>query len=182
MAMISIRKINLEYISMGLFSCASMVLSLLTGIFAGVNFGTVIVRALIIMALFAFIGFGIGIVLKKYVPELYELMISVFSGAGAGDEAEEHAGVSTKEDAAESGDMSAGSEHGAEQDLPKDEDGVPFQELDKEVLTHYSTGAGVTGINTKEGKLGKHLLAKEKLVKYEPKVMAQAVRTMMSNE
>ncbi len=182
--MIQIRKINLEYMSTALFGLIAMILSLATGLFAGVKFGVVIVRALIIMSVFAGIGFGAGIVLKKYVPELYEFLISIFTGAvaGSGEGSEKEAAVDTNEEATAPDEMSAGAEADPAPDLTDKEGTAAFKELDKDVLSHYSTGTGDAAVNTKEGKLGKHILTKEKLVKYEPKVMAQAVRTMMSNE
>jgi hypothetical protein len=57
-----------------------------------------------------------------------------------------------------------------------------FSELEKEGLAHYSTASGATTVNTRSGKLGKHIMEKEKMAKYEPKIMAQAVRTMMSKD
>ena len=185
MAMVSIGKINLEYLLTAIFGIIALVLSLITGLFAGVGFGTVAIRALIIMIMFAGIGFGVGIVLKKYVPELYSLLITFFTGSPAVEKTDEQAAASIKDEKEFAHEEAAAeNEAGSVPDLPEAEEtvAVPFKELDKEVLAHYSTGSGDTGINTKEGKLGKHVLAKEKLVKYEPKVMAQAVRTMMSNE
>ena len=57
-----------------------------------------------------------------------------------------------------------------------------FTELEKEGLAHYSTASGGTSVNTGSGMLGKHILEKEKMAKYEPKIKAQAVRTMMSKD
>ena len=36
--------------------------------------------------------------------------------------------------------------------------------------------------NTEESKMGKHILVEEKRVKYEPKIVAEAIRTMISRD
>lgn len=181
--MISIRSISLGYKASAIFAVLALVLSLVTGFIAGIRWDVVLVRSVMLMALFAGIGFGISLIIQKFVPEVYQLLSS-FAGArpetGAGEAdidlpvtgAEAAAGGETSlpEEGFEAGEMAAAT--------PPAE----FTELEKEGLAHYSTSAGGTSVNTKSGKLGKHILEKEKMAKYEPKIMAQAVRTMMSKD
>lgn len=181
--MISLQKINLEYKSTALFGCTALVLSFVTGFLAGIRWNYVLIRSLFLAIIFSAIGFGICFILRRFVPEAYEFLSLRAPGGGRTEEA-------GAIDIAEGADEERGA---APPDDRMDEavtDAAPvppspdeFKELDKEVLTHYSSGApGGGGINTGAGKLGKHILEKEKLTKYEPKIMAQAVRTMMSKD
>ncbi|MBP7737887.1 MAG: hypothetical protein KA369_18050 [Spirochaetes bacterium] len=181
--MVSLDKINLEYKSTALFGFTALLLSFVIGLLAGVRWNVVFLRALILMVVFGVIGFGICFILRKYVPEVYELVSSLAMLRSAPQDAaasgaEEHGeappdgtGEAEAHDIAEAG-TEAGTPEASE-----------FREFDKEGLAHFSTGPGGSGsINTKSGKLGKHILESEKMAKYEPKIMAQAVRTMMSKD
>jgi len=52
-----------------------------------------------------------------------------------------------------------------------------YEHLDTPVTTAMDDS-----LNISQGKMGKHVVVNEKFVKYEPKVMAQAVRTMMRKD
>jgi hypothetical protein len=181
--MISIRSISLGYKASAIFAVLALVLSLVTGFAAGIMWDVVLVRSVILMALFAGIGFGISIIIQKFVPEVYQFLSSLAGAGQATDSGEPEVDLSG---------MGAEPAAGGEASLPEEniEAGgqaavtLPeeFTELEKEGLAHYSTSSGGTSVNTRSGKLGKHVLEKEKMAKYEPKIMAQAVRTMMSKE
>jgi hypothetical protein len=180
--MINLNKINLEYKSTILFGFTAFLLSFVIGLISGVRWNIVILRSFVLTVVFGVIGFGIFFILSKYVPEVYELVSSMLALPVGKDE----------------GEAASAMERGTVQDATADietqdigeadalsEGAVPaeFKEFDKEGLSHYSTTPGGAGsINTKSGKLGKHILESEKLAKYEPKIMAQAVRTMMSKD
>jgi hypothetical protein len=181
--MISIRSISLEYKATVIFAVLALVLSLVTGMGVGIRLSVVVLRSVILCAVFAGIGFGICVIMRKFVPEVYQFLAS-FAGAQPvveagvpdigllGAEGEETAGGETAPAGvdAEAGEPASVESPGA------------FTELEKEGLEHYSTSPGGTSVNTRSGKLGKHILEKEKMAKYEPKIMAQAVRTMMSKD
>lgn len=181
--MISLNKINLEYKSTVLFGFTALLLSFVVGMIAGVRWNVVFLRSLLLMTVFAVIGFGMAFIFKKYVPEVYELVSSLAAlpgGKGEGETAAapDRGGAPAEGEEFEERDV-AGS--GEVSDAPPST--TDFRELDKEELSHYSTTPGGAGsISTKSGKLGKHILESEKLAKYEPKIMAQAVRTMMSKD
>jgi hypothetical protein len=182
--MVNLGHIQLEYKVSALFGFSAFVLSLLTGIIMGINWNTAVLRSVILLATFAGIGFGICAVLKKYVPEVYEFLVSIAVPAkaevgesGTDERVEQTIAEPNNEDTA----STQTAEGVPEATQPKTESS--FNELDKEMLTQYSSSTGRTGgINTAAGKLGKHVLKTEKLAKYEPKIMAQAVRTMMSKD
>ena len=178
--MISLNNINLEYKSAVIFGSAALLLSLLIGLISGVRWNVVMLRSLALTAVFGIIGFGVSFILKKYVPEVYGLASSMLS-LPSGNHAEEAAAGPDEMSDIEARDI-------GESEVPTEPASTAaaapeFKEFDKEELSHYSTTPGGAGsINTKSGKLGKHILESEKLAKYEPKVMAQAVRTMMSKD
>lgn len=181
--MISLHKIDLEYKSTALFGSTALLLSFLIGLIAGIRLNVVVLRSFLLMVVFAVIGFGICIILKKYVPEVYEIVSALAALPGAGKEDEAAADQGTVQ--ADTGDVEGRDSEGMGETLetPSAPGASDFKELEKEGLSHYSTASGGTGsINTKTGKMGKHILESEKLAKYEPKIMAQAVRTMMSKD
>ena len=181
--MISLHKINLEYKSTALFGFIALILSFLIGFLTGVRWNIVLLRSVMLMAVFAAIGYGVCVILRMFVPEVYEFMTSIASLIGTGEESED-ANVETAHDAAHA--VAAETEH--RETAPVDEHAAAsaaeeFKEIDKEGLAQFSTASGGgNAVNTGAGKLGKHIMEKEKLAKYEPKIMAQAVRTMMSKD
>ncbi len=54
--------------------------SFLLGLIAGVPFGTALMRGLLFSALFAVVGYGVAIVIRRFLPELLEVASS--SGEG----------------------------------------------------------------------------------------------------
>lgn len=180
--MISLNKINLEYKSTALFGFIALLLSFIIGLIAGVRWNVVFLRSILLMVVFGVIGFGICFILRKYVPEVYELVSSLAALPGGREEGEASIAVVPEMALEEGGEAEARdiAEEGVQTEAPVATD---FKELDKEGLSHFSTMPGGAGsVNTKSGKLGKHILESEKLAKYEPKIMAQAVRTMMSKD
>ena len=180
--MISLQKINLEYKSTVLFGFIALVLSVIIGLLTGIRWNIVLLRSFILMILFAGIGFGVCAILRRFVPEVYDFMASLAS-VNAGEDREEP-DIEMASDVTHVPDAETENIETA----PVDKAVVPsaadeFRELEKEELTHFTTASeGGTAVNTKAGKLGKHILETEKLTKYEPKIMAQAVRTMMSKD
>jgi hypothetical protein len=179
--MISIDKITIEYKSTALFGITALLLSFIIGIIAGVTWNIVILRSFVLAVVFAAIGYGTCLIFKRFVPELYQILASTTLASNGQGSHEDATAVPDHEAAQDASigvdelDMSRAEEHA----------GAPaetFKELDKEDLDRYSSSGGAGGVNTGAGKLGKHILEKEKLAKYEPKIMAQAVRTMMSRD
>jgi hypothetical protein len=186
--MISLNKITIEYKSTVLFGFTALILSFLTGFLAGIRWNIVVLRSFVLMVLFAVIGFGICVILKRFVPEVYGLLTSASTERTEGEPEREFA----SEEFADEGIADAGEMENMDtvdkMDAPPVEAvaggaGHEFRELEKEGLAHFSTApGGGSGVHTATGKLGKHILEKEKLAKYEPKIMAQAVRTMMGKD
>lgn len=181
--MISLDKITIEYKSTVLFGFTALFLSFIIGFLAGVRWNVVVLRSVLLMAVFSVIGYGICVILKKFVPEVYGILTShpahMTEGAPGGEPDIDMQDGAQAEYAGEEG----GVETAPPMESTEPPRGDEFRELEKDGLTHYSTDAGGgSGVHTPTGKLGKHILEKEKLAKYEPKIMAQAVRTMMGKD
>ncbi|HOD13871.1 MAG TPA: hypothetical protein PK307_12370 [Spirochaetota bacterium] len=181
--MISIRSISLEYKTTMIFAVIALVLSLVTGFATGVRWGVVLLRSVILCAVFAGIGFGICMIVRKFVPEVYQFLAMMAGIRQAADAGDQEIGLTETGTDDNAGGEPFAVEGGAEGVGPAaGASPGEFTELEKEGLAHYSTASGGTSVNTGSGKLGKHILEKEKMAKYEPKIMAQAVRTMMSKD
>ena len=132
--------------------------SLGASFFSGAVISVIIVRLIAAIFIFAAMGYCIGYVLTKYVPEI----LAIFK-------------IDREEDL-DSGMINEGGE--GEIDLEA-EDGSSFTEMRADELSHVS---GDESFDPSEGKLGRHIIDTEDAMQYEPKLMAEAVRTMMSKD
>lgn len=159
-----------------IFGIAAFILSLLTGLVSGVSFSVTIIRSFIMIPFFFVVGYGLVTVLKKYVPEIYEALAvtgeksSEFGPAGQGE-------VILPD--VES-DVNAVAYDTSEKDKTEE-----FTEFTQKDFDRYKTtedsGLDAT-FNASGGRMGKHIIVQEQFNSYEPKIMAQAIRTMMSKD
>lgn len=154
------------------FSFAGFFLSFLTGFVTGIDFSVVITRSLITAAVFAGIGFGALMVIKNFVPELYEIL----SGASAVEEFEDVTdSPAVTEEFTETDDSGLASEAG-------DSGFTGFDDSSYERLSSVSDQGLNSELNVSQGKMGKHIIMSDQFNGYEPKIIADAVRTMMSKD
>ncbi len=152
-----------------LLSVIALVLSLVTGFVAGVSAGTVFLRAIIIAAVFFGVGFALVQVLKKFVPEVYEAL------SAPGPAMPDAGGNEQQYESAPDVEEQYGAENSEQQ----------FTELTEQDFARYSTKEDAdlnTTLNPAAGKMGKHVVQQQQFNSYEPKIMAQAVKTMMSRD
>lgn len=156
----------------GLFlSVIAFVLSFATGFISGIALGTVIFRGVIFAVVFFAVGFGGLQILKKLVPEVYEAISSVqLSAPGTGD-----AGI-------ESADLQVGDPVQSFADGESDSGFTEFTEKDFDRYTTPSDTNLESTLNPAQGKMGKHIMVQQQFNAYEPKIMAQAIKTMMSKD
>ncbi len=167
--MIQINDPGIEFKSGIIFSVIALVFSVMAGLGGGVPAGVVFIRALIIVPVFFCIGFGVFFVMKNYVPELYDLLNR------------------TK---AVSDDIEHGGMEGTDIEKGIDVEPVPsanpefteFTEKDYDRLSTVNDSGVDEALNMPGAKLGKHIIVENQLNGYEPKIMAQAIRTMMSKD
>jgi hypothetical protein len=176
-----LQNISLEY-RIGLaFGVTALLFTLLIGIVSGIQFDVIAIRLIIMAPLYALIGTGIVMIVKKFVPEFYELFNRDFHKKDPGAEdlegADADSGVGDSEER-----ESRISDTGQEETVSEEGE---FSEMNPDDLPRVETGETPdldNPLDVSEGKLGRHIVANEKIAKYEPKVMAEAVRTMMSKD
>jgi len=163
-----------------LFGVTSLILSLLGGLLAGNGFGNALVTSLTMMLVFSALGYAIVFVLKRFVPEVFETLQSaqtVEEIPAAGGRFERNIG-DAGEDMREMQPEAASEEtEFAGMDVPKRSGGIDFEPMDRAELKQFNSRAYVG-----EGRMGKHIVVDEKKIKYEPKVVAEAIRTMMKRD
>ena len=173
--------ISIEYKIATGFGAAALVVSLVVGMVSGVGAGTVLFRSLFFMIVFGGLGYGVIFTLKRYVPELFEVISSV-SGDSEYAYADPDDNVNLDEENS-SPEFSQGAEDVAGEEV---ETGEGFQEYQKDDFTNYSTNGTETldpGSSESESKsMGRHIVVDEKTANFEPKIMAQAIRTMLNKD
>jgi len=156
-----LKNVNPEYKVAAAFAIVAMLVSLLIGAVSGVKFGVVLLRTFCSILIFAGLGLGIFFVIKKYVPELFEI------------------NVGNTEDDLTKTDLQ--SEEGGEPDAFTELTGSDFPNLNEaEVKDVSKTPTNNTEMSSSS--MGKHIVKENDDFPYEPEVMAQAVRTMMSKD
>ncbi|MDY6934239.1 MAG: hypothetical protein SVZ03_08460 [Spirochaetota bacterium] len=170
--MISLKELNIEYIFGVLFGVIGLVLSFLIGLFAGNAIGTVFFRSIIFTITFCIIGYVNLIIVKKYVPEIYEALNIM---------------KSSKEN--ENIDFPSGSEDKGMTDEFLQEVDASSQDAetliaDDEALSLKEPTVTPTETFLDLGGKGESAQAdmNDKNIRYEPKIMAQAIRTMMKRD
>ena len=170
--MVKLEGMTIEVKAGAIFAVTGFFLSFIIGFVSGIDFSVVLIRSLITAVVFAGIGFGVIMVIKNFVPELYE----VLAGTGSSEEFEEVP------------DTSGGSEEftGMDNAVSESEtDGSGFTGFDDssyERLSSVSDQGLNSELNVSEGKMGKHIIMSDQFNGYEPKIIADAVRTMMSKD
>ncbi len=175
--MIDIKKIEIEFISGAAFGVAALLLSLLVGIFSGNSVGLVLLRAFFMTIGFSLLGFICILVLKKFVPEFYQLF-HVINKNDSVDFKTENVGIIEGNDMVKKQEATVA----PGQDIPINEhqkDEVlenEFSEIEKKREENFYSDNG------EEPVLSSHNILDEKKIKYEPKIAAQAIRTMMKRD
>jgi len=151
-----------------IFAIIAFVLSIIAGFIGSVPAGMVFFRSIIVIPLFFLVGFGALIIIKKFVPEVYEALTN-FSRTAEDDEIEK-------------ADMSF-NDTGEFVSENREENFTEFTEDDYDRVNSTNNKNVDNKVNTSNGKLGKHKIIEENQFNgYEPKVMAEAIRTMMSKD
>jgi len=145
------------------FGIGGFILSFLTGLISNISFGTVLLRALVFLLVFAGVGFG-----------FYQLIQWKFEELAAVIQGEES--ISS----AESNDSGGG-------DAPIN--GAEDSMLGGDKSTYGSSSASdsassftPTGKRAKDGHFGDHIIVEGVKLENEPKLMAEAIRTIMSKD
>lgn len=178
--MIQFGEIGIEVKSGVLFSAAAFVFSVIAGFAGGVSAINVLIRSLIFIPVFFAVGFGAVTVIKNFVPELYE-HISEIKKTRSVSEPDIDIPFETSERAVDVDEVSEKADSGFSEFTEKDYERL--QTVRNSDKTQTVNDSGIDSIlDTSGGKLGKHIIVENQLNTYEPKLMAQAIRTMMSKD
>ncbi|MFC1671134.1 hypothetical protein ACFL20_12155 [Spirochaetota bacterium] len=174
---------SIENKSILIFGVSALILSLITGILAGIAFAVVLIRSLIITIVFAALGFGVVYIIKRFIPELYDVLkgseeVNVDDIESMG---EEEIDENSKQDEVISN-LEIGDELPEEQAPQGDKEFTELKGVNFEHLESVGDLSDETTMDTSKGKLGKHVISSEKVAQYEPKLMAEAIRTMMGKD
>ncbi|PKA14295.1 hypothetical protein [Leptospira haakeii] len=154
---------NLQIGFLAFFSFLGLIISLVCGIMVGNYFGHIAFITFLSTVGMAVFGFGVYSVLASKVPEFLELLGN-FTGAHS----------SGEEDGLEGGDRHSHSGHA---------------DMDTSTPHFDSPGsadeirAAASGIPRKKAdKFGDHIIVENIAIKNEPKLMAEAIRTMLAKD
>lgn len=172
------RELGPEVKAAAFFGVGSLFLSLVIGLAAGNTFGNAFLTSFVMALVFSILGYAAVTVVKRFVPELFE----VFAGAsapGSGDFQGEAPVAPERADSRPAGGDSGYDGEPAESEEKEAElkTGIDFEPVDSASYARYSSKPEMG-----DGKLGKHIVVNQKKVKYEPKIVAEAIRTMMKRD
>lgn len=173
-------KISLELKVSILFGILAFFVSLLFGSMVGNKIGILIGRVLFFTVIYAAIGYGSLVIIKRRVPEVYEILNQSFEFSKRNVSQEEYVTVKPDESNA------------VQEEGPKgDEEYTPDISISGKADTSYTEvftpleSKDYTNLSTKDSnpkKMGKHIVMDDKKIQYEPKVMAEAIRTMLKRD
>jgi hypothetical protein len=162
------------------FGGSALLLSLLISLATGNNVLYSLGQAIVFGLVFACVGYSAALVVKKFVPEFYNM-----GAQGETAPVETSEKVEIVASAPLTGDFSSpvtSAEpvneflHTADE-LPETETHQKAFEPLADHVKNFDSG----DLDVKSGKLGKHVL-ESKAMKFEPKIMAEAIRTLMSKD
>lgn len=169
--MINLKDIDIEYISSAIFGLTGLILSLFIGFISGNAISLVIIRALIITIIFSILGFACILIIKKYVPEIYKIFTSINNN-----EEVEIKPENLEEDIKDKKpiiDSSVSEEINLHEDKRDEELENEFNTFDNQ--SEEDSYASKRVVDSKN-------IFNEKKIKYEPKIAAQAIRTMLKRD
>lgn len=170
--MIHVSELGLEFKSGILFCITALVLSIIAGLAGRVPFVMILYRSFIITPVFFGVGFGILIIIKTYVPEVYEMMANLKLPKINSDQSDQKEEVP----------VDINSSKFVESAEKPDPEFSEFTEKDYDRLQTINDSGLDSSLNATDRKLGKHIIVENQLNAYEPKIMAQAIRTMMNKD
>ncbi len=172
--MYKISEINIDIKITALFGFCALILSFLISMFAGNSILLTLLRTLIFTVIFSAIGYASLFVLKKYVPEVYEIFSSDYTAMS--------------KESNDSVNMESETSDLKEEDIDYSDNGVPEEKVvmdnESETLSDIDikdSDATLQEIEPENNKLDFSEKKKDNF-KYEPKIAAQAVRTMMNRD
>ena len=185
--MVSLKNINIEYTLSAGFGAAGLVLSLLTGLFSGNEIPVIFLKAFITAIIFVILGYICLFIIKKFVPEIYQIICLINSNEelnidveASDDKIDQKSEININQNK-NFGDTDISGSPGFDRGVSvKSED----TELESEFNSVGNNGDNYSSLKTNEKDSVEisHNAFKESNIKYEPKIAAQAIRTMMKRD
>lgn len=190
--MMDLKSIPVEVRSALIMGLTALLVTFIVSLLAGNSPVLIVGRTFTMTFIFAVIGLAAMLILKQFVPEVYNIFAGGIKTETVPDEPEDavlDSGMpeqtssdSTSEKlatGAETGSFTEG-EQSTEPEMTQsgsDAHEEAFTPLDKDDYPRADTGQ-----DTRSSQMGKHIILDDKKVKYEPKVMAEAIRTIMGRD
>ncbi|TGL76132.1 hypothetical protein [Leptospira yasudae] len=152
---------NLQIVFIGVFALIAMIVSPVCGFLTGNSFGHVILVSVLSVVAFAVLGFGVHAFLEMKVPEFLDFLSNIGG---------EFVPASSDADGAGGGGHDYTS-HASDSD---------FSSGDSAANTEVFASA--TPKRQKSGNFGDHIMVENIAIKNEPKLMAEAIRTMLARD
>jgi hypothetical protein len=178
---------NKEYLISAGIGIIGLVLSLFVGIFSGNSISTVIFRAFITAILLAIVSFASLFIIKKFVPEIY-LIINSISNIENADINVENSTVKVDKKVDSNDNENANPVNPEESSSTIQDETLAVNQEDTKLEREFSNIENriddyssldaddkVPGMNSRD-------FFKDRKIKYEPKIAAQAIRTMMKRD
>ncbi|EMJ96842.1 hypothetical protein [Leptospira alstonii] len=151
---------NPQILFIGVFSVFAMIVSPLCGFLIGNSFGHILFITVLSVVAFAVLGFGVHAILEMKVPEFLDFLSNLggdFVPTASDSESSRGGGFDYTSQTNEE-ELSGGSSS------------------NKEVF------ASATPKRQKSGNFGDHIMVENIAIKNEPKLMAEAIRTMLARD
>ncbi|HOE20959.1 MAG TPA: hypothetical protein PKJ69_08375 [Spirochaetota bacterium] len=164
-----------------IFGLLAFIVSLFFGLVVGNRIVILFVRVLFFTVIYATIGYASMLVIKHFVPEVYEILNNLLNiGQSLDTVTESSAEMMQSEDKSsddyEKGEVVVSSDSGNESINRGTTYNEAFTPLEAKDFTAFTTE------ESKPKKMGKHIVLDDKKIQYEPKIMAEAIRTMIKRD
>ncbi len=155
---------NLQVLFIAVFAVIALIVSPICGFLAGNQVGHIILVSILSTLAFAVFGFGVHAILEMKVPEFLDFLSNLtgeFSSSSSGDEGSGGSGF-----------RDYSSQAGDSEFATASADGPSSSEV----------FASATPKRQKNGNFGDHIMVENIAIKNEPKLMAEAIRTMLAKD
>ncbi|AXX15654.1 hypothetical protein [Leptospira borgpetersenii] len=152
---------NLQILFIGVFAIIALIVSSFCGFFIGNNFGHIILVTIPSMIAFAVFGFGVHAFLEKKVPEFLDFLSNLGEG-----------GLSCRFQFGKHRRGHDYTSHASDTELSSGD----------ESSSNTEVFASAASKPQKNGNFGDHIMVENIAIKNEPKLMAEAIRTMLARD
>jgi len=150
---------NLKFVLV--FGIIGFFLSFITGLISGIQFGTIVIRAIIFMLVFASVGFGFFQLFNWKFQEILE---------------------ESSQDSKEFSNGESLDAVPADTAINDDDEEIAHEEKPPEIPTEHQAYNLDSGAKKTSGHFGDHIMVQGIKIENEPKLMASAIRTLMAKD